>query len=411
MARKIGCRACGAPLHRTVIDFGVQPLSNALIPLDRAEEGETVYPLHVRVCDACFLVQLPELARREDIFNADYVYFSSYSTSWLEHARRYAQAMVARFGLTPASHVAEVASNDGYLLRNFVPLGMTVTGIEPATACAEAARAVGVHSETVFFGIDSARAIRAARGAADLVAANNVLAHVPDLDDFVGGFREILKPEGVATFEFPHLLNQIRFNQFDTIYHEHFSYLSLSPLHRVFARHGLRIFDVEALPTHGGSLRLFVCHDAAAHAPTPAVAAVREEERAAGLETPGGLDAFAGRVCAIKEDVMAFLAAERRAGRSVVGYGAAAKGNTLINYCGIGRQHMAYVVDRNPAKLDRLLPGSRIPVLPVDTIERMRPDVVFILPWNLRDEITEQLAFIRQWGGRFATAIPGLSVD
>ena len=404
------CRACGAPLARSFVDLGMSPLANAFVPLHRREAAETFYPLHVLVCDACSLVQLAEFAAPEAIFSADYAYFSSFSSSWLLHAERYAEAMVARFGLAPDAHVAEVASNDGYLLQYFVRRGMPVTGIEPAANCAAAATARGVPTEVLFFGTATARELASRRGRAALIAANNVLAHVPDIHDFVGGFRELLLPDGVATFEFPHLLNLIRCNQFDTIYHEHFSYLALGPVARVLAAHALRVFDVERLATHGGSLRLFVCHQGAAHAETAAVAALAGEERAAGLHDPARLAAFAPRVVEIKAAVLEFLIGARRAGRTVAGYGAAAKGNTLLNYCGVGPEFLGFVVDRNPVKQDTLLPGTRIPVLGVEAIAQRRPDYLLILPWNLREEIMREMAEIRTWGGRFVVAIPGLEV-
>jgi SAM-dependent methyltransferase len=404
------CRACGAPLARSFVDLGMSPLANAFVPLDRREAGETFYPLHVLVCDACTLVQLAQFAAPETIFSADYPYFSSFSSSWLAHAERYAATMVERFGLTRDAHVAEVASNDGYLLQYFAQRGMPVTGIEPAANCAAAAAARGVPTEVLFFGTVTARDVAARRGQAALIAANNVLAHVPNIHDFVGGFRELLLPGGVATFEFPHLLSLIRFNQFDTIYHEHFSYLALGPVERVMAANGLRVFDVERLATHGGSLRLFVCHQSAAHAETAAVAALAEEERAGGLHDPAFYAAFAPRLVEIKAAVLEFLIGARRAGKTVAGYGAAAKGNTLLNYCGIGPEFLGFVVDRNPAKQNTLLPGTRIPVLGVEVIVERRPDYLLILPWNLREEIMRDMAGIRAWGGRFAVAIPEFEV-
>ncbi len=408
--KKTLCRACGAPLSRSFVNLGMSPLANSFVPLDRQEEGETFYPLHVQVCDGCTLVQLAEFTEPKNIFSADYAYFSSFSSSWLAHAERYAAAMVARFGLPGTAHVAEVASNDGYLLQYFVARGMPVTGIEPAANCAAAAEARGVHSEVQFFGTASAREIAGRRGQAALMAANNVLAHVPDIHDFLGGFREMLLPEGVATFEFPHLLSLIRFNQFDTIYHEHFSYLALGPVAKVLAAQGLRVFDVEKLPTHGGSLRLFVCHQAAAHAETPAVAALEAEEVAAGLRDLARYAEFAPRVVAIKNATLEFLIAAQRAGKQVAAYGAAAKGNTLLNYCGVGADHIAFAVDRNPVKQNTLLPGTRIPVLGVEAVAQRRPDYLMILPWNLREEISRDMAEIRSWGGKFVVAIPALEI-
>lgn len=404
------CRACGALLTRSFVDLGMSPLANSFVPLARAEEGETFYPLHAKVCEACHLVQLAEFEEPKKIFSDEYAYFSSFSVSWLAHAERYCAAMTARFGLGPDAHVAEVASNDGYLLQYFLRDGLRVTGIEPAGNCAAAAQARGVHTEVMFFGTQTGREIAARRGQAALIAANNVLAHVPDIHDFLGGFREMLLPEGVATFEFPHLLSLMRHDQFDTIYHEHFSYLALGPVAQVLAAQHLRVFDVERLPTHGGSLRLFVCHAGATHAETPAVAALAAEERAEGLHDLARYDAFAPRVVAIKCAVLDFLIAARREGKTVAAYGAAAKGNTLLNYCGVGPEFIAFAVDRNPVKQNTLLPGTRIPVYGVEAVAERRPDYLMILPWNLRDEVAQQMQEIRAWGGRFVTAIPRVEV-
>lgn len=318
--------------------------------------------------------------------------------------------MIARFDLGADAHIVEVASNDGYLLRWFVARGFRVTGIEPAANCAAAAEAQGVPTEVTFFGAATARDIAARRGQADLMAANNVLAHVPDIKDFVAGFREMLKPEGVITFEFPHLLNLITLTQFDTIYHEHFSYLALHSVRAVLAAQGLRVFDVAELPTHGGSLRVFACHQAAAHAETPAVAALLARETAAGLTDPSAYTAYKTRVIEVKERTWDFLIEARRGGKLVCGYGAPAKGNTFLNYCGVGPDHVAFTVDRNPAKQNTLLPGTRIPVFAVEEIARRKPDYVLILPWNLTEEISRELVEIRDWGGRFVTAIPKLTV-
>jgi SAM-dependent methyltransferase len=404
------CRACGEPLTRTFVDLGVAPLSNAFVTPEKVEAPERFYPLHAYVCDTCFLVQLAEFERPENIFDDDYVYFSSYSETWLAHAATYCQEMIQRFGLDTNSHVAEAASNDGYLLQNFVRKSIKVTGIEPAGNCAAAAREKGVHSEVGFFGAECGRRLCAERGPADLIAANNVLAHVPDLHDFVAGFAELLKPGGVATFEFPYLLRLLEFNQFDTIYHEHFSYLSLGPLRRVFARHGLRMFDVEELATHGGSLRLFVCHSDADHLESPNVSTILQREAAAGLEDPATYGGFRTHVGDIADSFISFLIDARRRGKLVAAYGAAAKGNTLINFCGMGPDHIKFVVDRNPNKQGRLMPGSRIPVLDVTAVSEQRPDFLIILPWNLRDEIVGQMAEIRNWDGKFVTAIPSLDI-
>lgn len=404
------CRACGAPLTRTFVDLGMSPLANSYIPMDRADEAEKFYPLHAKICEVCFLVQLESFEAPSHIFSDSYAYFSSFSDTWLQHARAYADDMVARFGLGADAHITEVASNDGYLLRWFLERGLRVTGIEPAANCAAAAEALGVTTEVLFFTTGTARDIAGRRGQADLIAANNVLAHVPDIQDFVGGFREMLKPEGVATFEFPHLLNLIALNQFDTIYHEHFSYLALHSVRRVLESQGLRVFDVQELPTHGGSLRVFACHREASYAETEAVAALLGREVAAGLTDLAIYDAYTARVVEVKEKTWEFLIGARRGGKLVCGYGAPAKGNTFLNYCGIGRDHLAFTVDRNPAKQNTLLPGTRIPVLPVQEISRRRPDYVLILPWNLTTEVSQSIANIRDWGGRFVIAIPNLEI-
>ena len=404
------CRACGAPLAKTFTNLGMSPFSNAYVPADKANSPETYYPLHALVCESCFLVQLESYEQPTNIFNDDYAYFSSYSSSWLEHASAYCAAMTQRFHLGKDAHIAEAASNDGYLLQYFQQDGLKVTGIEPAANCAAAAQQKGVHTDVAFFGADSGKRIRETRGAADLIAANNVLAHVPDLDDFVSGFPALMSPEGVTTFEFPHLMRLIEFNQFDTIYHEHFSYLSLLPLRQVFENAGLRMFDVEELPTHGGSLRLFVCHQHAKHSESPNIADMLARERAAGLEDLSTFERFGAVAAEIKDAVMEFLIAARRDGKTVAAYGAAAKGNTLINYCGIGPDHISYVVDLNPNKQGRLLPGSRIPIRDISTVTREKPDYLFILPWNLKDEVVGQMAEIREWGGQFVTAIPRLEI-
>jgi SAM-dependent methyltransferase len=369
-----------------------------------------VFPLHARVCDNCLLVQVERVVPPEAIFN-DYAYFSSYSASWLAHARRYAQSMISRFDLGPQSKVVEIASNDGYLLTNFVEAGIPCLGIEPAANVAEVARAKGVPTEVAFFGVETARRLAEAGHNADLIAAKNVLAHVPDINDFAAGIAILLRDEGVFTVEFPHLLNLIREVQFDTIYHEHFTYLSLLAIERIFTRQGLRIFDVNEIPTHGGSLRVFVCHAEASYAAEPGVAAVRAKEIAAKLDRPEGYAGFAPRVEKIRCDLLAFLDGARTRGCTVAGYGAAAKGNTLLNYCGVGPERVAFVVDQNPAKQNRLLPGSRIPVRAPEAIIAAKPDVILILPWNLKDEITSQLFAARAWGAQFVTAIPDIRVS
>ncbi|MDA0171513.1 class I SAM-dependent methyltransferase [Solirubrobacter taibaiensis] len=400
------CRFCGAPLEAVFADLGMSPLANSYVPPDRANAMEPFYPLRVLVCANCFLVQLEEFESPDAIFS-DYAYFSSYSTSWLDHARRYTEAMIERFGLTGESQVVELASNDGYLLQYFVERGVPVLGVEPAANVAEVAVAKGVPTEVAFFGVDTATRL-AERGQANLIAANNVMAHVPDLNDFVGGMKVLLAPGGVITVEFPHLKRLIDENQWDTVYHEHFSYFSFTVVQRVFEAHGLRLFDVEELPTHGGSLRIFGCHADDAREETERAVELAERERAAGFGDLETYTAYGQRVISDKRDILEFLIALKREGKRVVGYGAPAKGNTLLNYCGVGTDFLDYTVDLNPHKQGTLLPGSRIPVRTPEDLEADQPDVVVILPWNLRDEITEQLAFIREWGGRFAARSPEL---
>jgi len=405
------CRFCKAPLVHTFLDLGRQPLANSYLTADQLAAGtEAAYPLHVRVCHRCFLVQADDAVPPGAIFDADYAYFSSYSTTWVEHARRYAAAMAERFGLGPESLVVEVASNDGYLLQHFVEMDIPVLGIEPAANTARAAIARGVPTEVTFFGEQAARALAARGYEADLMAANNVLAHVPDIGQFVAGFRELLKDEGVLTFEFPHLLNLIEKVQFDTIYHEHFSYLSLLAVEQVLRANGLRPFDVERLATHGGSLRLFCCHMGSGHEETGALAALRTAERAAGLDRIDTYAGFAPRVEAVRDSFRTFLAAENAAGRRIAAYGAAAKGNTFLNYCAATPADIVAVFDASPAKQGRFLPGSHLPILAPDAVREIRPDDLLILPWNLKDEIMAQMGFIADWGGRFVTASPETKV-
>jgi hypothetical protein len=402
------CRACGAELKQTFVDLGLSPLANSFVPVEKIREGETFYPLHVFVCNRCFLVQLEEFASPEAIFS-DYAYFSGFSTSWLRHAETYAVAMTERFGLGPEHKVVEVASNDGYLLQHFVARDIPVLGVEPARNVAKVAIAKGVPTEVMFFGEANAALLRQAGHTADVMAANNVLAHVPDILDFVGGFRLLLKPEGVATFEFPHLLRLIEQSQFDTIYHEHFSYLSLGVVVELMKHKGLRVFDVHELATHGGSLRVFACHDSASHRRTPEVERIIAAERAANLFDLSGYTGFAKKVVGIKCRALEFLIKARCDGKSVCGYGAAAKGNTFLNYCGIGPELISVVADRSPHKQNTLLPGSRIPVVSPTDMLGLHPDYVVILPWNLKGEIVGQLKDIQGWGGTFVTAIPELS--
>lgn len=403
------CRACAAPLTRTLVDLGLSPLANSYVPQDRTNMGEHFYPLHVLVCDQCHLVQIEAFETPEAIFS-DYAYFSSFSTSWLRHAEAYARSMTERFGLGPKTRVVEIASNDGYLLQYFVKAGISVMGVEPAGNVAEVARTRGVPTEVCFFGEATARQLREQGGPANLMAANNVLAHVPNLHDFIEGFRVMLADTGAATFEFPHLLQLLQHCQFDTVYHEHFSYLSLGVVDGLLRQHGMRIFDVEELPTHGGSLRVFTCLDRAPHVETPAPKALIARERAAGLFDASGYQGFADKVVRVKCDALAFLIEQRRTGKKVCAYGAAAKGNTFLNYCGIGPELVQAVADKNPVKQGTLLPGSRIPVVSPDAMLAMKPDALLILPWNLVTEISGEMAEIHAWGGCFVTAIPSLRV-
>ncbi|GAB3124620.1 class I SAM-dependent methyltransferase [Novispirillum itersonii] len=403
------CRFCGAPLTQTFVDLGKTPLANSYVAADKAGTPDPVFPLHARVCGSCRLVQVDDVATPEDIFR-HYAYFSSYASSWVEHARRFTVAMTERFGLTTASQVVEVASNDGYLLQHFVKQGIPALGIEPALNVAEAARAIGVPTDSVFFGTATARDLVGRGLAADLVVANNVLAHVPDINDFVAGFAILIKPEGVISVEFPHLLRLMEDVQFDTIYHEHFCYLSLYAVEKVFAAHGLRVFDVQELPTHGGSLRILACRAAAAHSEGPGLQKVRADEQAAGLDTDAAYTGFGPKVEAVRDALLAFLHDCKAQGRSVAAYGAAAKGNTLLNYCGVTADLISFVVDRNPHKQGHLLPGSRIPVVGPEVLAERKPDFVLILPWNLTAEIVAQYPEVPGWGGRFAVPVPTLKV-
>jgi 2-polyprenyl-3-methyl-5-hydroxy-6-metoxy-1,4-benzoquinol methylase len=404
------CRLCAAPLAHTFCDLGMSPLSNAYIAADRAQQMEPFYPLHAYVCERCFLVQLQEFESPDRIFN-DYAYFSSYSQTWLDHAKAYTAHMIERFGYGSGSQVVEIASNDGYLLQYFKAANVPVLGIEPADNVADVARAAGVPTLSRFFGQQLATELRGKGTAADLLLGNNVLAHVPALNDFVAGMKILLQPEGVITMEFPHLLSLMRENQFDTIYHEHFSYFSLLTAERLFAAHGLKIFDVQKLSTHGGSLRIFAGHAGnAQRQPGAAVAALQREERDAGLDRLDAYRDFSDRVKRTKRLLLQFLIEAKEAGKQVVGYGAPAKGNTLLNYCGIRTDLLDYTVDRSPHKQGRLLPGTRIPVFAPERIAETRPDYVLILPWNIQDEIVEQMAHIRSWGGRFVVPIPEVRV-
>lgn len=405
------CRFCQAILKDVFLDLGSAPPSNAFLNADDLNAPETYFPLRLHTCTKCHLVQVDEVQKHDALFSSDYVYFSSYSRSWLAHAERYVAQAVERLGLGPESLVMEVASNDGYLLQYIKARGIPCVGIEPTAGTAAAARERGIETVGRFFGNQFARTFVAERRTADLVIGNNVLAHVPDLNDFVAGLAAVLAPEGVVTVEFPHLLQLIAQRQFDTVYHEHFSYFSFHTAQQVFAAHNLRIWDVEELPTHGGSLRLWACHDDASRRTMPAVAALLSKESAAGMLDIAYYHGFQAQADDIKNAFLAFLLECKRDGKQVVGYGAAAKGNTLLNYAGVRPDLLGYVVDASPHKQGRWLPGSRIPVVAEARIRETRPDFVVILPWNLREEITGQLAYIREWDGKFVTAIPVIRVD
>ena len=405
------CRHCRAPLTRRFLDLGTAPPSNAYLDAARLDQPEAWYPLRLLVCESCWLAQTEDFAGREALFTDDYAYFSSFSTSWLAHAQRYVGDMIARFGLGARSCVAEVAANDGYLLQYVRQAGIPAYGIEPTASTAAAARAKGIDIVPEFFGVALAERLAAAGRSADLIAANNVLAHVPDINDFVGGFARLLKPNGVATFEFPHLVTMINECQFDTVYHEHYSYLSLLAVERIFAANGLAVFDVQQLPTHGGSLRVFAQRIGGRHAATAALAALRKLETDAGVASNGFYAGFQRAAETVKDDLLRFLVDTRRDGARVAAYGAAAKGNTLLNFAGVRADLVAYVVDRNPAKAGRFMPGSRIPIVAEARLREDRPDLILILPWNLKDEVMAQLAYARDWGARFVVAVPSLRVD
>lgn len=406
------CQFCANELTVSLVDLGSTPLANSYLPKDAPLAAEQSYPLHARVCSNCRLVQVEAATARENIFG-DYAYFSSYSQSWIEHAGRFCTMARERWKLDAGSKVVEVASNDGYLLKHFVAAGVPVLGVEPAANVAAEAIAAGIPTDIAFFGVDTAQRLKNEGHAADLLAGNNVFAHVPDLNDFVGGLAILLKPDGVISLEFPHLLKLMQHTQFDTIYHEHYSYMSLLATENILGAHGLRVFDVEELPTHGGSLRILACHaNSAQHMAGPGLEAVRQAERASRLDSDAGYAGFEPRVHAVRTQLRQFLENTKAAQKTVVGYGAAAKGNTLLNYCGIKASEglIDYVVDLNPHKQNTLLPGSHIEVFAPSKIEQTKPDYLLILPWNLRDEIAEQMRIIRQWGGQFVIAIPELTI-
>lgn len=399
------CRFCATPLEDVFADLGMSPLANSYLTPEQANAMEPFYPLRAFVCSQCFLVQLEEFETPDHIFS-EYAYFSSYSTSWLDHSRRYVEQVTARFGIDQRSHVVELASNDGYLLQYFHERQIPVLGIEPAANVAKVALQKGIPTLVEFFGREAASSL-AASSAADLLIGNNVLAHVPDLNDFVGGMKLLLKPGGVITMEFPHLLRLVEENQFDTIYHEHFSYFSFLTARKVFTKHGLRLFDVEELPTHGGSLRIYGCHAEDASKPESERATeLISRELGAGYEDVKTYLAYAHRVQEEKRAILSFLIELKHRGLSIVGYGAPAKGNTMLNFCGIGTDFIDYTVDLNPEKQNHFLPGSHIPIRAPVALRETRPDVVLILPWNLREEIMDQHGYIREWGGRFVARAP-----
>lgn len=404
------CRFCGTPLKAVFADLGMSPLSNAYLDASRVGGMEPFFPLLAYVCSECFLVQLEEQETPQNIFT-DYAYFSSYSTSWLEHCRKYVEMMIRRFNLDGRRQVVEIASNDGYLLQYFVKENIPVLGIEPAENVARAAREAGVPTISKFFGRAAARELVDDGKGADLLLGNNVLAHVPDINDFVAGMKIALKDDGVITMEFPHLLQLIEKNQFDTIYHEHYSYLSLLTVTRIFDYHGLTMFDVEELPTHGGSLRIFACHKGnETHAATGNVQRLLDRELKAGLGGIGVYTAFGERVNRTKRALLGFLIKAKNEGKAVAAYGAAAKGNTLLNYCGIRQDFLDYVVDRSPHKQGKFLPGTHIPIFAPEKVDETQPDYLLILPWNIKEEIMAQMAHIREWGGRFVSPIPEVEV-
>jgi SAM-dependent methyltransferase len=404
------CRFCGAFLQRTFVDLGLSPLCETYPSAADLNHGESYYPLHVYVCEKCWLVQLQEYESPEQIFS-DYAYFSSFSDSWLKHCDKYCKAMKTRFGLGKHSFVVEVASNDGYLLQYFVQRDVPVLGIEPAANVAKVAEQKGVPTLVRFFGTELAKELAAEGRCADLVLGNNVLAQVPDLNDFVEGLKILLKPEGVLTLEFPHLLQLIQLNEFDTIYHEHFSYFSLLSTIRIMEAHGLRVFDVEELKSHGGSLRVYACRaESEIHRLNANVSKVLADEARAMLDKAEGYESFARQVKATKFALVDFLLQAAKEGKKVAGYGAPGKSATLLHYCGIGKDLIEYTVDRSPYKQGRFLPGNHIPIHHPDRIRETKPDYVVILPWNLKDEIIDQLQFIRQWGGRFVVPIPKVTV-
>ena len=407
----ISCRFCGAGLSHTFCDLGMSPISNAYIKPQDLQAMERFYPLHVYVCHECFLVQLAEFQSPDEIFSQDYAYFSSYSDSWLAHSRKYVDGMMSRFGYGADSLVMELASNDGYLLQYFVEKGVPVQGVEPASNVAAVAEKKDVPTLVRFFGKELARELIADGKRPDLLLGNNVLAHVPDINDFVGGLKIVLKEDGVITMEFPHLLQLMRHNQFDTIYHEHFSYLSFTTVERIFASHGLTLFDVEELWTHGGSIRIYARHaDDASKTVSPRVAEIKRQEEAFGLYDLSAYLAFQPQVQATKRKLLSFVLEAREKGKTLSGYGAPAKGNTLLNYCGLGTDLVDFTVDRSPHKQGLYLPGTHIPIRHPEEVMLHKPDYLLVLPWNIRDEVMDQMTAIRGWGGKFVVPIPEVEI-
>jgi SAM-dependent methyltransferase len=404
-----GCRLCHSPLTKTFVDLGMSPLCESFLTADHIDQMEPYFPLRTLVCSECFLVQLREYVKPESIFT-EYAYFSSYSTSWIEHARQYCEMIVARFGLGSKSEVFEIASNDGYLLQHFLPFGVPVLGIEPAANVADAARRKNVPTLVEFFSLDLARRLVSEGHRADLIIGNNVLAQVPDLNDFTAGMAQLLAPNGAITLEFPHLERLIEENQFDTIYHEHFSYFSLVTIDRLARKHGLKVFDVEQLATHGGSLRVYLCHAASGHLTSTRVDALLAHEREIGFEDITSYARFAFRVHRTKRQLLSFLIECKERGARICGYGAPGKGNTLLNYCGIGTDFLDFTVDRNPYKHGRYTPGMHIPIYPVSAIDELRPDYLLILPWNLKNEIVGQMRHVGAWGCKMVIPIPDVEV-
>lgn len=405
------CRHCGAKLSIYFLDLGSAPPSNAYLTKKLLHKPEKWYPLRIMVCKECWLVQTEDYADRESLFDDNYAYFSSFSTSWLEHAKNYTEAMINRFNLNSDSLVVEIAANDGYLLQYFIKARIPCFGIEPTASTAEAAIEKGIEIIKEFFGTDLAKALVKQGRQADLIAANNVLAHVPDINDFVSGFAALLKPKGVATFEFPHLLKMVQQNQFDTAYHEHYSYLSLTSVNQIFLKNGLKVFDVQELPTHGGSLRVFAGRiDTGSQSVSVNVDTILKQEKESGITDINFYPAFQSKAEQVKDELLKFLIDAKYKGIKISGYGAAAKGNTLLNFAGVRPDLLPYIVDKNPAKQGKFMPGSRIPIVDETYIINNKPDLILILPWNIKDEIIKQLSYIREWGGEFLTAVPKLEI-